>query len=375
MAMSHMDEPRIARSNAIHILGAAALSRYTSGILSAGFQALGWAVSTSVVTEGGDLPAIPVDACVLLQIHGAPHSLLADERLLRQLLEAGGPLARANVVVLLHRPDEVQHSPISALLTAELAARTTRMPLVFLGDMHVDDVFFRPHAHLTRHVVAHGFFEARLPLAAESRRVVIGTHTVFGPDLRSVEHVVRLLLAVFAHTTPAAVLGVVGGTPDSAVSAPAVQALVARLLPPDRLSSVCVVQGGLLDVDPDRHCILVQPAGGTDAEVEPVFNTQLFHWHGRVRTGESSGAVHTRANVPVIFELNGTDRTEQLRVVRVPYHADQDANDAHFEAAGRDIAAMIASGSHLEALQHNAAQAARWTPAVVAREYAALFDR
>ena len=133
-------------------------------------------------------------------------------------------------------------------------------------------------------------------------------------------------------------------------------------------------RGPSVAASPPRHRIYLC-AGATESTlIEPLFNTQLYHLHGAVRTGESSGSVHTRACVPVIFEMNGAERVERLEVVRVPYANAADADSALFDQAAERIVALASGGECVRMLARNADRAAALSAEYVAARYAAIFE-
>jgi hypothetical protein len=74
----------------------------------------------------------------------------------------------------------------------------------------------------------------------------------------------------------------------------------------------------------------------------PHFNVQLYHLHGKKRWGESSGSLHRGISVPVIFEANGAERLEGVRVVKID--ADDDLRQIDFKKAADEIARIAAQG-------------------------------
>jgi hypothetical protein len=325
--------------------------------LCAGLALLGVDVSVH-----DSIPNHGIDAGLhLIQLHGAPHSRATDTAFLDAMSASA---FQCPIVVLLHRPDELVLEPLGSRLAFALTRLMPGSTLVFLGDAHIDDAFFTRHSHLRRMVIAHGFFDHRLPVhALTCDRVVVGTHCNFG-EIRQIEHVVQLLASVFQHSQPHHVIGVIGGSPLTEVNVQHVESVLDQLQ-----VHAAVICGSVQHTPLDQHCILIQPTGGDFVEAEPIFNTQLFHLNGSVRTGESSGAAHTRANIPVIFELNGTDRAEDLRVIRVPYASHLQASTADFDSAGKEISALISSGDYKSMLLHNAAQAAKFSPKFIAQQY------
>lgn len=404
MAYDADNVPTARRTRRVNVFCAPALLRFTSHLLCRGFAELKgdseWeTVVCSTPTEfpqhaalatcadGGTTNASTSSAgelFILLQLHGAPHSIAADAAILALLEQrmfscSTADRAVVKLLLLIHRPDEISMPQCSPLATRTHAVLCSHLPrcarLVFLGDRCANDEFYAEWVPAPRrHVVCHGFFEARLPRRHAQSRVVIGTHSAFG-EMRAIEHVVRLLAAVFALTQPHQIMGVLGGVPASELTCEAISALLDRLeLPPEQRAAIHIVDSAAVaEATVDRHCILVQPAGGFDTDVEPVFNTQLFHLHGRVRHGECAGAAHSRACIPVIFEMNGAECIERLHVVRVPYVTGASADDADFMAGAHNIAALIGAGAHQAMLRDNAARASELTPAFAAAQYAALF--
>ena len=88
-----------------------------------------------------------------------------------------------------------------------------------------------------------------------------------------------------------------------------------------------------------------------------------------MRLGESSGSLHASAGIPVIFEMNGSERLEDLKTVKVPYATEKDADSADFKVTAKDLARLIVSGEYRELLNHNRERAATWSAKRVAQLY------
>lgn len=132
-------------------------------------------------------------------------------------------------------------------------------------------------------------------------RSVIGSHTSWG-EMRKLEHFLLLVKEIKEQGPKKFLLVMVGGTLNGyPLSAGVVQEVVEKF----RLE---------LSVGPDPDC---------DVRVAqeffvPHFNVQLYHLNGRKRFCESSGSLHRGISIPVIFEANGMERLEGLKVVKVP---------------------------------------------------------
>ncbi len=100
-----------------------------------------------------------------------------------------------------------------------------------------------------------------------------------------------------------------------------------------------------------------------------TFNVQLYHYGERVRLGESSGSIHASAGIPVILEMNGSERIEQLEVIKVPYSDSSRIDSADIRSAAQQIVKVIDSNEYIRMLSHNRLMAHKWSYQEVAKLY------
>lgn len=343
------------QSGDVTIFGAHTLGRYTRKLLEQGFQRVG-----NEATPG-----------TIYQIHGNKDAL-TDDQIITAAIEAGLSNAEGSpVVVLLHRPDEIQDRLPELKGVLEKSSR--KFGLAFLGDMHVEDVFYDiPNA--VKAVVPHGFFD--VDSTVDSRQIVIGTHTTWG-DMRSTDHTLRLLGEVFAALPPDApqILGYIGGKPKAELDMSALQATFQSTFP-DLAIEFLDVHAADANALQAKKVILVDTENKQPVGLLPTFNTQMYYYGNRVRTGESSGSLHSGVSVPVILEMNGSEHIEDLVVIRVPYnHETMGIESADFKQAAGMIIGTIMDGSYSDSLRHNLEQAKKFNNRYVARQYVQLFQK
>jgi len=218
----------------------------------------------------------------LIQIHGCASSFEEDLRILNNssLLN--------NKVYLIHRPDEILEYP--DLLT-HLSPSST---IVQFGDLLINHPFWQKFKD--RHVIAHPFLSMNMPKKVENK-IIVGSFTSWG-EMRSLEHFF---------------------------------ALKEELLKTPSANRLLFWAGG--------------PGSGSELKFFiPHINVQLYHLHGKKRLGESSGSLHRGVSVPVIFEANGVERIEGLKVIKI--EADPDLNNIDFKAAAKSISELVES--HLD---------------------------
>jgi hypothetical protein len=110
-------------------------------------------------------------------------------------------------------------------------------------------------------------------------------------------------------------------------------------------------------------------AGAAAPSFDVTFNVQLYHYGERIRIGESSGSLHASAGIPVIFEMNGSERIENLKTIKVPYSNPNDADAADIDSAARQIATLLDTGEYSQMLIHNREMTRVWNNQGVARLY------
>ena len=101
----------------------------------------------------------------------------------------------------------------------------------------------------------------------------------------------------------------------------------------------------------------------------------MYYLNDKVRTGESSGSVHSSVGVPVILEMNGSEVIEDLKVIKVPYGSVDDINSVDFKAGAELIIDSINNQSYKEMLEHNLNQSKKFSSAYVGNLYIELFNQ
>lgn len=365
------------------IIGARTLYRFTYDMLAKGFEANNWRVQ---VLSPGELPNTDFPPTALLvQVHGAPQSAQDDssiiefiETLLNKHSSDVG-LAPPRLAILVHRPDELPliHPNFHSVLEKSNLKRSP-MPfhLVFLGDKHVDDPAYSGIGdHMKKHVIPHCFFRATPRFREDA--VVIGTFTTWG-EMRSVDNVLKLLLALFKLRTTVSeprVVGYLGGRPVEDISPAKVKDLCEKIDPSISIATVDArsISDNLgLSQLYSSECLIL-----LDAESEsltPQFNTQLYHLNKAIRTGESSGSVHSNpGGIPVILEMNGSEVIEGLSVIKVPYSDVRDIESVDYAAGAAAISRCLDDDTYLSMLEHNIAQSQQFNNQFSASSYAKLF--
>lgn len=343
--------PRVA------IISGRTLQRYTTGILAHGFSEIGWDVVPS-----GD------SRNLLFQVHGAPHSLQDDCDVLERFSANGGKAEISSRIVLIHRPDEV-HNYIPDILDRVHRAPSPKS-IVLLGDLLLESSLFQG-TDCAIEVIPHGFFSSSIPVSPFGKSVV-GSHTTWG-EMRLFEHGVELVGKTLAFSSPGSIIGYLGGEPRSLVSEDRVRKLLREL---DIDDSIEVVPSyDQVQQREKKKVLVVRPGPVEDPSIQPTFNVQLFVLGGRLRLGESSGSLHVRSCIPVVFEVNGAERVEELNIVRVPYEAPENLRGIDMDSAAAEIVELVNSGAHDVMLANNVNSARRFSPRYVADRYADVFRR
>jgi hypothetical protein len=339
------------------LVGSPTLKRFTEGILKIGFQLNGCEIVSELAAA--DL--------IIIQIHGAPAAREADLEIIKNLPELS-KFSRS--IILLHRPDEIRDSIPN--FKAALASLPPTTGLVMLGDLVVNDPFY-DHPQLEVRVIPHGFFD--IDSVVLTGPIVVGSHTTWG-EMRSIESVLLLLNEITEAGPNLAVIGYLGGGPAESLSLNS----VAKSL--DRLS--LINKFVLREVEPNNWTEQLSAAtpktifihtGVPLYKFDVTFNAQLYYYGKRVRIGESSGSIHASAGIPVILEMNGSERIEQLEVVKVPYSDAGNVKSADLSAAARQIVDKIGSNEYLQMLRHNRMMAYKWRHQEVAKLYLNFFNR
>ena len=344
----------------ISIRSSLTLKRFSEGILEQGLEQLGCKVWHQ---------HHPDARFTIVQIHGAPTAHEADLALISELPSI---VASSQVcLILLHRPDEIRDTlPELAPCLARL--ETSRVALVMLGDLLIDDPYYQI-PNLERCVIPHGFFN--VPAQPIRPFVVIGSHTTWG-EMRSPVRVLGLIQALQDLEVDLPVVGYLGGTPAELVSK---EGLVTALKQCNatRDSTVQTLDAASWEAwkaNPSSHTIFVRQ-GEALPDFDPTFNVQLYHYGQSVRRGESSGSLHASSGIPVVFEMNGAERIEGLRVIKVPYVESSCVESADYSSAARAIQHAINSGDYLAMMEHNTTARANWSNVAVARLYLDLFKK
>lgn len=223
----------------------------------------------------------------IIQVHASPDSLEEDLRLLRK---------SSNILYLIHRPDEFLLHKAFIDFFQDYDAK-----FILLGDLLFKEKFWSERKHST-FVIPHPFIDHTLPSKKEGKWV-IGSYTSWG-EMRKLEHLIHLALEF-------------KNDPD-----------------------VIFYAGGTLYGRPLKQADLSDgPIHFIEEMFYPHFNVQLYHLHGHKRYGESSGSLHRGISIPIIFEANGTERLEGLRVIKI--EADDGLKDIDFKKAAEDIRLKI----------------------------------
>jgi hypothetical protein len=341
------------RAVKIAILGARSLATYTDRVLSRGFDEIGWEIVS------------PAEADYLLaQFHGAPQAGEDDASIVELLVSLGKRAGGLRYGILIHRPDEIQ-SRVS--LFGDPAVLGNAAFIALLGTRHLsDDWLVRSGVPIV--AVPHGYISPRPP--AMRAPVVIGSHNRWG-EMRRIEDAASLIVQVLASADPGSVLGYLGG--DGAEKFDPV-ALIRREVDGNLISDIEVVHDyGMVRGAAKKRVLVVNPGPVQPLDLRPVFNVQLYHFNGRLRTGENSGSLHQYPCIPVIFEMNGAEVFEDLKVIRVPYKDDEAGMRGDFATAAKEILKWLRTDQFIDSVRHNQLRAEALSPAAVARCYEGLF--
>jgi hypothetical protein len=341
----------------IFLTGAPTLKRFTNGILRDGIERCGYKVCSA-----------PSECKYgIIQIHGSCAARQDDLAIIRDITELVRHLA--GTVILLHRPDEIRDS-IPQLKTL-LSSLPPTVGIVMLGDMLIDDPFYQV-ANLERRAIPHGFFH--LNSITPLHPVILGSHTSWG-EMRSVQGVVALLKAVSDIGLVDPIVGYLGGIPEEVLS----HKSLSHILEEEGVNEIFTLRE--LDkinwqeqlASSDKHTIFVNP-GDAPFKFDVTFNVQLYHYGKRVRLGESSGSLHASGGIPVIFEMNGSERIESLKTIKVPYADSSDVGSADFRSAAQEIATLVRSGEYRNWLEHNREMATVWDSQAVGSLYISFLE-
>lgn len=245
----------------------------------------------------------------LFQIHAAPQSISEDLKILEEIKN----YSQAKII-LIHRPDEL-------LLNPELKLAFEKNPewkIVFLGDLALKDPFWHKRKAYIE-VIPHFYTSLNTP--AKSPLYTVGTFTSWG-EMRQLEHYLGLVKAL------------------KALHSPMFQFMIGGTLNGRKLTAADIS-------DPS---ILI-----SEEAFVPHFNVQLYHLNGKKRLGESSGSLHSGVSIPVIFEANGMERIEEVKVVKIP--ADDELTQIDYASAAIEIGKIIEQQEVEKYLKHNLRQA------------------
>jgi hypothetical protein len=341
------------------VLGSPTLQRFTEGILEKGLRANDCEV----------VPSLSEADFAIIQVHGAPAAREADVKILEDLLVPSKLSPTRAAVVLLHRPDEIRDS--LPQFGEILKSLPPHVGVAMLGDLLIDDPFYRDTQRELR-VIPHGFFD--LDGEPLDEPVVVGTHTTWG-EMRSVERVLLLLQAISDGASGRCTVGYLGGVPAESVSRDVVTELLQRLEMEDRFTlKEIAVDHWREQLSAATPNTIFLHHGKALSGFDVTFNTQLYHYNDQVRLGESSGSLHASAGIPVIFEMNGSERLEELKVIKVPYADREKVGSADMNTAAGQIVRVIETGEYREMLSHNRRMSQVWNSRKVARLYVEFLE-
>lgn len=354
--------------NSVIIYGAKTLERYTNQILVQGFLNNFWEARKGPPSS---LSTTKADA-VLYQIHGSPHAKEEDAIILKMLAHAlASNRKQRKIVVLLHRPDEIQVR-YPALKNILLKAKK-EIGLVFLGNKHISDEFF-PVQHIRKKIIPHGFFDLKPEFQIDP--IVIGSHTTWG-EMRSIEHALKLLIEVFRLGSDRNIVGYLGGKPQKQLTINRLREVFKRFNFDNSIQLLDAhaysIKQAIGKARSGINIILADSLDSQPKEIGVTYNIQLYYLGNKIRTGESSGSLHASTGIPVIFEMNGSEEIEDLQVIKVPYTSVNDIESVDFLAGVKKIINSIDDGSFLKMLKHNLTQSKKFNNTFIAKSYINLF--
>ena len=335
--------------NKVKIYGADTLERYTDKMLKQGFLGESW----RAVEDNQD--------ATIYQIHGAPDAKEDDQLVMTAL---GGDICNAvgpAAVILLHRPDEVQDR-LPELKDALKSAKR-KIGLVFFGRWHIDDPFYNLR-NAIKAVIPHGFFDFE-PIV-QTNPIVIGTNTTWG-EMRSVKQTLGLIDEVFSIKGSQNLVGYLGGKPKEELKTEKLR----------EATKSCLVDISTFSKATDyskKRVIFIDHGKRMSAYLGVTFNTQLYYYGKKIRTGESSGSAHSVLSIPVIYEMNGAEKTEQIDVIKIPCGDADDLETADLKSGARKIMASIKTGRYISSLDKNLKQQKKINNRAIARRYIRLFS-
>lgn len=252
----------------------------------------------------------------ILQIHASPASIQEDLRLLKK---------SPRIIYLIHRPDEF-------LLHAELVSffEDYETKFILFGDLVLEEKFWSERRAYCE-IIPHPFMDHSLP-TKRNGKIIVGSYTSWG-EMRSLEHI----------------------------------SLLAEEFKGDKSIEFCV--GGTLNSKPLTLSDIPHSLTLLEEMFYPHFNVQLYHLNGHKRYGESSGSLHRGISIPIIFEANGIERLETLKVIKI--ESNYDLTSINFKKAADYIRFKIRE-SLFEDIEYNRLQSLKNTPMDFARKVLCL---
>lgn len=236
----------------------------------------------------------------LIQIHGADTSFLEDEKIIFESIKF------ENKVYLIHRPDELLlRSSLKKFFETNQNSR-----FIFLGDLTFRYEFWMNRKEQSK-VIPHPFLDISMPQYGS--KWIVGAYTNWG-DMRDTNHYFKLCDELKSDSRFQFQIGGFG--------------FEARQVP------------SFIELKNDFFV--------------PHFNVQLYNLFGKKRLCESSGSLHRGISIPVIFEANGAERLEGLKVIKI--EADDDLSRIQYWSAAKRIQEMDNSEIQND-LDHNLASA------------------
>lgn len=242
----------------------------------------------------------------IFQIHASPNSLDEDKAILAQFSNCKTPK-----VILIHRPDELLlHLDLKYFFETH-----QKINLIFLGDLAFKDSFWKSREEFIT-VIPHFYSSLNMPERSEA--FTIGTFTSWG-EMRKLDHFESLVQAIKKHKTHQKIHFKIGGS----------------------LNGVALTQEDVKEREIEI----------TEESFIPHFNVQLYHLNDKKRFAESSGSLHAGISIPVIFEANGMERIEEVKVIKI--EASDDLKEIAYDKAAKLILSMIDQNEVEKALSHN----------------------
>ena len=351
----------------VKIYGAKTLERYTKNLLVKGFE--NNECTAFETQEGNDRDA----ENILFQLHGAPQADDDDRTILGEIKRAV-TFNETRKIVMLHRPDELKKYKE---LPGILSGASQKIGLVFLGDKLIRDTFYPSSEQIIKRVIPHGFFpfdEHQKHL--QETPIIIGSHTTWG-EMRSVEHALKLLLALFKlNKENKIIIGYLGGKPHEELELNSLKEITERINTETSLQFLNVHDHKTLEgvLNRGRNIILVDDRNEEPLYFSVTFNIQMYYLGTAVRMGESSGSAHTSASIPVVLEMNGAESIEELKVIKVPYGEAKDISSIDFREGAKMVFDSIENGTYKDMLVHNLKQSEAWNNTRIGREYLNLYE-